>query len=91
MPRRSPIPPLSVVRLISKKRNWLDQTGRVFRIGYYRKNDGLDCVWLVNETGEYEQTTDQDSIRRDFSILTLSDEKDLYGRNRPVIQPVDSK
>jgi hypothetical protein len=91
MPRRSPIPPLSVVRLISKKRNWLDQTGRVFRIGYYRKNDGLDCVWLVNETGEYEQTADQDSIRRDFSILTLSDEKDLYGRNRPVIQPVDSK
>lgn len=85
MPSLNPIPPLSVVKIVFDSRDWLDQKGRIFRIGYYRKNDGLDCVWLVNDTGEYEQTADQKAIRNHFSILALSDEQDMFGENRDPI------
>jgi hypothetical protein len=79
------IPPLTVVKVISDAPSWSDQTGTVFRIGYYRTQDGLDCVWLVDDAGKYCQTTDQHSIVNDFEILELSLENDLYGVNRQVI------
>lgn len=79
------IPPLSVVKLTSNDPDWSDQEGAIFRIGYYGKNDGLDCVWLVDDLGNYNQTTDQESIKRDFTVLELSEEDDLFGVNRPVI------
>jgi hypothetical protein len=79
------IPPLSVVEVISDDPNWKDQKGFIFRIGYYRKNDGLDCVWLVDDAGDYGQTADQESIRRHFAVLELSEEGDLFGVSRPVI------
>jgi hypothetical protein len=81
----SVITPLSVVKVISDDPDWMDQKGAIFRIGYYRKNDGLDCVWLVDDAGDYGQTTDQESIRRHFAVLELSDDDDLFGVNRPVI------
>ncbi len=56
-----------------------------FRIGYYRKSDGLDCVWLVDDEGDYGQTADQESIRKHFTMLELSEEEDLFGLDRPVI------
>lgn len=86
-PQQKIIPPLSVVKLDSDVLGWRNQRGRIFRIGYYGKQDGLDCVWLVNDAGEYEQATDQKSISDDFQILELSDEKDLFGIGRPVIGP----
>jgi hypothetical protein len=49
-----PIPPRSVVsvrRGIGKLK-----AGQVFRVGYYSKMDGLDCIWLVDQTGSYDQT-----------------------------------
>jgi hypothetical protein len=79
------IPPQSVVKLLSQ---WGTDQGRVFRIGYYGRQDGLNCVWLVNELGTYEQTTDQRSIETDFEVLTLSAETDLYGFNREVLGPI---
>jgi len=79
------IPPRSVVKLLSP---WGNDQGRVFRIGYYSRMDGLNCVWLVNEAGEYEQTTDQKSIDEDFEILELSDETDLRGDDREVLGPI---
>jgi hypothetical protein len=79
------IPPGSVVKLNTK---WGDKQGRIFRIGYYNPNDGLNCVWLVNETGEYEQSTDQKSIDEDFEILRLSTETDMHGFNREALGPV---
>jgi len=79
------IPPRSVVKLLSQ---WGNDQGRVFRIGYYNPQDGLNCVWLVNELGTYEQTTDQMSIETDFEVLTLSDETDRYGFNREVLGPI---
>jgi len=79
------IPPRSVVRLLSP---WGNDQGRVFRIGYYGRQDGLNCVWLVNESGSYEQTTDQKSIEEDFEVLKLSDETDLYGADREAFGPL---
>lgn len=81
------IPPLSIVEITSDGRNWIDQKGMTFRIGYYRQKDGLDCVWLVDDDGDYGQTTDQQSIREDFRVLELSDESDLFGIDRPIIGP----
>jgi hypothetical protein len=79
------IPPLSVVKLLAP---WGTDQGRVFRIGYYNPQDGLDCVWLVNERGEYEQTTDQKSISADFEVMKLSAETDQYGVDREVLGPI---
>jgi hypothetical protein len=82
------IPPRSVVKLLAP---WGNDQGSVFRIGYYSRQDGLDCVWLVNEKGEYERTTDQNSIREDFQILRRSDESDWFGFNREVLGPISTE
>ena len=79
------IPPQYVVKLLSP---WGTDQGRIFRIGYYSRQDGLNCVWLVDEHGTYEQTTDQKSIEMDFEVLKLSDETDLHGFNREVLGPI---
>jgi hypothetical protein len=84
------IRPLSVVQLISEKPQWLDQKGSAFRVGYYRLSDGLDCVWLVDSAGTYCQTTDQQSIRDDFSVVSLSQEDDLYGVNKAPLGPTSA-
>jgi hypothetical protein len=82
-----PIPPLSVVRVKSAASSpWRKQMGRQFRIGYYSKLDGLDCIWLVNEKGEYEQTIDHKFLRKFFEIENISKERSLYGRNRPHLE-----
>ena len=64
------------------------RSGMQFRIGYYGRTDGLDCIWLVNEAGEYEQTTDHDDLRRHYVVDEVSDETDLYGDDRPVLGPL---
>jgi|SRR6266436_2979442 len=51
--------------------------------GYYNPKDGLDCIWLVNEDGEYEQTTGRESLLKFFDIEHLSQESSLFGRGRP--------
>src|SRR5438046_1435304 len=66
------IPPLSVVRLMRADKHtprWKDQIGRIFRVGYYSRQDGIDCVWLVNEDGKYEQSADQASFRDYFEVV----------------------
>lgn len=78
------VPPRSVVQLLAP---WGMDQGRIFRIGYYSRQDGLNCVWLVNSAGKYEQTTDQKSIEQDFQVLNLSDETDFYGAEREMLQP----
>lgn len=44
-------------------------------MGYYNPKDGLDCIWLVNEDGEYEQTADRKFLLKYFDIERLSREK----------------
>jgi hypothetical protein len=87
--KKHPIPPLSIVRVADVARSpWKKQIGRRFRIGYYSPQDGLDCIWLVNEKGVYEQTLDHDYLRRYFVIEHLSTERSRYGRNRPILKPL---
>jgi len=84
------IPPLSVVKIIKVTRQqpaWKDHKGKIFRIGYYSKQDGLDCVWLVDDDGTYGEAVDQEMIKTHFEVLELSDETDLFGDDRPVIGP----
>jgi HEAT repeats len=79
------IPPRSRVRLLradNKTPHWQQQVGRQFRIGYYSRKDGLDCIWLVNEGGAYEQTTDRASLLKYFQIERLSSESDFYGSRK---------
>ena len=79
------IPPRSVVELVradTTTEGWKPNIGRRFRVGYYSRQDGLDCVWLVNDAGEYEQTTDQESLSKYFKIIKRSSEKDFFGTNR---------
>lgn len=63
-------------------RAWRKDVGRRFRIGYYSRKDGLDCVWLVNDDGEYEQTTDREFLLKYFEIERLSDETNFYGTGK---------
>lgn len=79
------IPPRSQVRLIRADRHtpsWREDIGRQFRVGYYSRKDGLDCIWLVNESGKYEQTTDREFLLKYFRIERLSNEKNLYGAGK---------
>ncbi|HEV2292932.1 MAG TPA: hypothetical protein VGR35_03700 [Tepidisphaeraceae bacterium] len=85
------VPPRTVVILTSIDAtltpDWKNDRGRIFRVGYYNRNDGLDCIWLVNDAGEYEQTTDRATLLKHFVILKLSNENDLYGDHRPPLRP----
>jgi hypothetical protein len=84
------VPPRSVVR---QMKDWdahegNSQVGRELRIGYYNPNDGLDCVWLVDENGRYFETTNQRSIGDVFEVLQRSDETDVFGQYR---EPLESR
>jgi|ERR1700684_3820943 hypothetical protein len=88
---KRPIPPKTVVRLASHPRwpgSWRQMLGQVFRIGYYGQNDGLDCIWLVNDEGKYQETIDHDYLFKYFDIIELSDEKDVFGKRRPRLGPI---
>jgi HEAT repeats len=79
------IPPRSRVRLLRfDKRTpaWRKDVGREFRVGYYSRKDGLDCIWLVNKDGTYEQTTDRKFLLKYFEVERLSNERNFYGRGK---------
>lgn len=87
----SAIPPCSVFRLVhsdAETPEWAGDVGRVFRIGYYSRQDGLDVIWLVDDQGKYEQTTDREFLLRYFDPIQISDENDLYGDNKPQLGPL---
>ena len=86
-PFRTPLPPRSVVEV--KKSHGSLRQGQRFRIGYYSWQDGLDCIWLVDDSGKYQQTTDHDTLQKYFRIEIQSKERCLYGRNRPLLRPID--
>lgn len=82
-----PYPPLTVVRL---KKLWPHarkqghEKGEIWRVGYYSKQDGLKCIWLVDEKGEYNWTAEASWLDDKFEVLSLSREKSYFGRNRPL-------
>jgi len=78
------IPPRSRVRLVCADRAtpaWQKRLGQRFRVGYYSPQDGLDCIWLVNDEGLYEQTTDREALLKYFEIERVANEPDYYGVN----------
>jgi hypothetical protein len=85
MKKIKPLPPRSVLRL---KKLWPHarkqghEIGEIRRVGYYSPQDGLDCVWLVDNCGNYNWTADHDWVFEKFEIVELSDETDLFGRTR---------
>ena len=84
------IPPLSVVKIAKVTKQtpaWKDCKGKIYRVGYYSKQDGLDCVWLVDDDGNYREAVDQEMINTHFEVLELSGETDLFGDDRPIIGP----
>jgi len=91
-PFRTPIAPVSIVRVKgSPTRRWRENIGLRFRIGYYNWMDGLDCIWLVNDAGKYEQTIDHEFLEKNFEIESISKERSMYGRKRPRIEPVNKR
>jgi hypothetical protein len=85
-----PVPPCSIISVRRKARSpWADEPGRTFRVGYYSKMDGLDCIWLVDENGKYDQTIDHESLSRFFDIQSIAKERSLYGRGRPQFPPIE--
>jgi hypothetical protein len=88
------IPPRSRVRLVradAATPDWKDEIGRVFRIGYYSRLDGLDCIWLVNDQAEYEQTTDREFLLRYFEFDYLSEESNYFGVNKAKLRPLKTR
>jgi hypothetical protein len=81
-----PIPPCSVISV--RRRVGKLKAGQVFRVGYYSKMDGLDCIWLVDKTGSYRQTIDHEFLNRFFEIHSVANERSLYGRRRPQFPPM---
>jgi len=63
-----------------------EDVGRKFRVGYYSPQDGLDCIWLVNEAAEYEQTADRQWLCDYFVLEWLSKETDYFGWTRPKLR-----
>jgi len=90
-PFPTPIPPGTVVRVKdSHAKKWKGNGNRRFRVGYYSRKDGLDCIWLVNDDGEYQETVDHEFFYKFFEIELLSKERSLYGKNRPRLGPISS-
>ena len=50
---------MKIVKVTTNEPDWRDCLGMVFRVGYLRKSDGLNCVWLVDDSGNYVETVDQ--------------------------------
>lgn len=76
------IPPRSLVELVRADENtprWQERIGKFYRIGYYSPQDGLDTIWLVDEDGNYCETTDHDYLSKYFRIVKLCKTKNYFG------------
>jgi len=86
-----PLPPRTVLRL---KKLWPHarkqghEIGDIRRVGYYSSQDGLDCIWLVDNDGKYNWTADHDWVFEKFEIVKLSEETDMFGRKKRRLGPL---
>src|SRR5258707_13890369 len=88
------IPPGSVVRLVKADASvpaWRARVGEEYRVGYYRRTDGLDSIWLVNAKGENQASTDRIRLARYFAVTSLSREKDVFGESWPPVHRLQQK
>jgi len=66
-----------------QKNAFVERSSRkVFRVGYYSRKDGLDCIWLVNDEVEYEQPTDHEYRFKFFDVIQFAEHTNWYGRTR---------
>ncbi|MBI5576273.1 MAG: hypothetical protein HY896_07910 [Deltaproteobacteria bacterium] len=76
------IPPRSIVMIIKADEmtpSWKNKIGTRFRIGYYNSKDGLDTIWLVDDKGNYVETTDRKFLMKYFKIIKLTTTKNYFG------------
>lgn len=76
------IPPRSIVELAkadSKTPTWKNRIGVRFRIGYYSPLDGLGTIWLVDDEGNYVETTDRDFLIKYFKVVRLTATTNYFG------------
>lgn len=94
MKKIKPLPPKTILRL---KKLWPHarkqghEIGEIRRVGYYSSQDGLDCVWLVDNNGEYNWTSDHKWIWGKFEIIQLSNETDLFGDSQPKLKKITER
>ena len=60
-------------------------------MGYYNRRDGLNVIWVVVPSAEYQETTDHADLRRYFQIVRDSGETDYYGDDKPRLEPLASE
>jgi len=80
--KRVAVSPGTIVRMSHADKHtpaWTGNIGQFFMVGFYSKQDGLDCIWLTDATGEYQQTTDHMFLFRYFTIAKPSLVTDFYG------------
>ena len=86
-----PISPLSIVRikkLWPHARKQKHQVGQTLRVEYYSPQDGLDCIWLVDDAGNYFWTIEHKFLDKHSEIVERSKESSLYGRARPRLKSI---
>jgi len=92
--RTRPIPPRTVLKL---RRLWPHarrhgrEVGQTYRVGYYCRSCGTETIWLVGADGRYNWTADRPFVSRFFDVVETSNERSLYGRNRPRLTPLRSE
>jgi hypothetical protein len=57
--------------------------GQQYRVGYYRREDGLGTIWLVDDNGNYFGTTDKKQLAKYFAAESITNESNLFGDHRP--------
>jgi hypothetical protein len=58
------------------------EIGDTFTVNYYSRQDGLQCVWLIDPQGK-DHTWDQHDLLETFEVVSLADETDFYGLRKP--------
>jgi hypothetical protein len=85
-----PLPPRTVLRLVKlwpHARKKGHDIGEIRRVGFYSEQDGLDCIWLVNDEGEYDWTADHRWVFDKFEIVNLANETDFFGKSKRRLGP----
>jgi hypothetical protein len=62
--------------------------GEIRRVGYYSKKDGLDCIWLVDNNGNYNWTADIEFIKKHFIVFKKARNRSIYGFKKKPLKEI---
>ena len=80
--KNNPVPPNSIIRL---KKLWPHarkngyEIGQKWKVTYYSKQDGLDCIWMKDAQGNFETGTHA-WINKYFEVIRVSSESSYFGK-----------